>query len=39
MVGDNKDNINIMGSEIIIYRTDDGQTKNWMKSQLFGNSE
>ena len=27
MVKDNKDNINIMGSEIIIYQTGDGQTR------------
>lgn len=24
---ENKDNLNIIGSEIIIYQTDDGQTK------------
>lgn len=27
MVDNNKDNINIIGSKIIIYQTDDGQTK------------
>ena len=27
MVENNKDNLNIIGSEIIIYQTDDGQTK------------
>ena len=65
---DQRDNPNIIGSEIIIYQTEDGYTKidvkfedvscirqvnlisasissiflkrkNWMKSQLFGNSE